>query len=88
MARVVAMLLMVGFLLAPTAWAVAGETAPSKMVRPVPQTGLQPAPGASLRPGQKADGKAGAATPRASRVPTKPLLLLDEKSLGLGCAQP
>lgn len=88
MGRVAAKLLMAGSLLALTAWAGAGESAPVKTAQPALQEGLLPAPGAPLRTGQKAAGKPDHKTPRASRVPVKPLLLLDEKNLGLGCAQP
>lgn len=33
-------------------------------------------------------GKPPKAAPAASRAPKKPLILLNEKNLGLGCAQP
>lgn len=88
MGKFVASLLMAGSLLTLAPWAGAQEVAPSKIVRPVPQTGLPPAPSPPPRAGQQANGKPGYQTPRASRVPVKPLLQLDEKNLGLGCAQP
>lgn len=88
MARVATTWLMAASLLTLTAWADAQEVAPAKNARPELQKRLQPTPGAPLRTGKKAEAIPGAATPRASRVPVKPLLRLDEKGIGLGCAEP
>lgn len=42
---------------------------------------------APSRSGAKAAAPTTHAAPKASRAPVKPILLLDEKNLGLGCAQ-
>ena len=88
MARVATTWLLAASQLTLTAWADAQEVAPARSARPEVQKQVQSTPGAPLRTRKKADALPGDATPRASRVPVKPLLLFDEKGIGLGCAEP
>ncbi len=79
--RVLAMaLLLVG------APAVAAETAPTPVVRPAKET--QPEPKSTAASERKAAQRKAGEAPKNSRGTSKPPLpLLDDRTLGLGCAQ-
>lgn len=80
--RVLAMaLLLVG------AAAVAAETVPTPVVQPTRETRPEPKPVAASE--RKATQRQAGEAPKNSRgTPKPPLLQLEEKNLGLGCAQP
>lgn len=78
-------LLMTSALLSMANGAGAQEIPSPKSTPKAIQESLKSVPDSS---GLNTSGKPGKAAPRASRAPTKPMLLLDEKNLGLGCAQP
>lgn len=79
--RVLAMALLLA-----AAPAVAAETAPTPVVRPAKVT--QPEPKSTAASERKAaERKAGEAPKHSRGTPKPPLPLLEEKNLGLGCAQ-
>ena len=78
-------LLMTSALLSMAIGASAQELPSPKSAARAIQESLESVPDAS---GLNTSSKPKKTAPRASRAPTKPMLLLDEKNLGLGCAQP
>ncbi len=72
-------------------WALmagAGELPPTRATdQAVQQNASTPASGAA-RKGLKSTDRSRSGVPQASKKPPAPLLFLNEKNLGLGCAQP
>lgn len=82
-------MLMVSCLFSVGAWAAAAENPQSPPEMEAAEKALKPAPDDPRPSRLKALERKRNVAPRASRAPSKPLLpQLDEKNLGLGCAQP
>lgn len=74
-----------------SAWSLmasAGDlSAPKDVAQGVEKSSVVPASGATSKD-LKTSGKLRNGAPQASKKPSVPLLLLEEKNFGLGCAQP
>ncbi len=70
-------------------WAAAAENPQPPSAMKAAEKALKPAPDNPTAPRLKTLERQRNVAPKASRAPPKPVLpQLDEKSLGLGCAQP
>jgi hypothetical protein len=81
--------LIAGCVLSAAVWAAAAESPKQEKAADIRKAASKPAPVDASRPGGKPSERKRTGAPQVSGATSKtPLLQLDEKNLGLGCAQP